>query len=147
MRACRIENGDRNHQSVFATIGQSSGSHYWEYIIVECSNDLGIYLGIAKKAGQALTLAELRDTYGLLLPEHKKFYRVPDASRYQLDQNKIGAPGKAGDTYGMLLEFTSSGNAALTIFKNGECMGKMYPDIAEGEYYPCVSLVGGKNTV
>ena len=47
----------------------------------------------------------------------------------------------------MLLEFKSSGKAALTIFKNNECMGKMYPDIAEGEYYPCVSLVGGKNTV
>ena len=47
----------------------------------------------------------------------------------------------------MLLEFTSSGKAALTIFKNGECMGQMYPDIAPGEYYPCVSLVGGKNSV
>lgn len=47
----------------------------------------------------------------------------------------------------MLLEFNNDGKGALTLFKNGECMGKMYPDIAEGEYFPCVSLVGGKNIV
>ena len=68
-----------------ATVGYHGGKrNYWELNIVQINNDLGMYIGICKKA-DAVTLAELRDTYGLLLPEHKKFYRVPDARRYQLD--------------------------------------------------------------
>lgn len=41
-------------------------------------------MGICKKT-EAVTLAQLKDTYGLLIPEHKKFSRKPDDSAYKLD--------------------------------------------------------------
>jgi len=72
-------------------MGFSSGRNYWELTIVEMTADLGIYIGICKKT-EAVTLAELKDTYGLLLAEHKKFYRVPDAGNYKLDKKLNSKP-------------------------------------------------------
>ena len=146
LKACRVNCGDSNHRTVLATSGINRGRSYWELNIVSLQNDLGVYMGICKKQ-EAVTLAQLKDTYGLLIPEHKKFSRKPDSGGYTLDQKKIAPPAKSGDIYGLLLEFEDNGKANLTFFKNGQCMGNIFPEIAEGEYYPCLSLTSGNNTV
>ena len=146
LKAARVDCSDTNHRTVLSTCGISRGRLYWELTIQSLQNDLGVYMGIAKRS-EAATLAQLKDTYGLLIPEHKKFSRKPEAGSYNLDQNKIAPPAKEGDVYGLLLEFESNGKASLTFFKNKLCMGKLHPDVPEGEYYPCVSLSQGKNTV
>ena len=103
-----------------------------------------IYVGICKIQEPA-TLGELKDTYGILIPETKKFFRLPEAHSYEMKE--FGPGAKSGDVIGVLLEFKDNGLGELTFFKNGGSMGKTYTDIKEGEYAPCVSLNAGKNTV
>ena len=146
MREVREKCSDHNHRTVLATVGYSRGKHYWEITVQQYEGNTSIYLGICKKV-DSVTLAELRDTYGLLIPENKKFLRPPDSGNYTLDRKTHGQPAKNGDVYGTLLEFDGEGKGSLTFFRNGASMGQLFTEIAAGEYYPCISLGHGSNTV
>ena len=91
-----------------------------------------------------MTLGEIKDTYGILVPETKKFYCLPNSS-YKMPN--FGPGAKTGDVIGVLLEFNEDGKGQLTFFKNGASMGKVYSDIKEGDYTPCISMSNGKNTI
>jgi len=92
-----------------------------------------------------VTLGELRDCYGILIPEGQKFSRPPKADRYIMKSFELSF--KEGDSIGVLLEFKADKKGELSFFKNGETIGNLFSDIKEGVYYPCLSLNGGNNVV
>lgn len=71
--------------------------------------------------------------------------RPPESGNYTLDRKTHGEPLKNGDVLGVLLEFDNNRKGSLTFFRNGACMGQLFKDIVEGEYYPCVSMNHGNN--
>jgi hypothetical protein len=78
---------------------------------------------------KAITLGELKDTYGLLMPECKKFSRRPDSTKYEMEKF-VNQTIRNGDTIGVLLEFDAeSGISSLSFFRNGGLLGKAFEDI------------------
>ena len=68
-----------------------------------------------------MTLAQLKDTYGILVPDCKTFERRPESSNYTM--GKTGPKVTSGDTIGVLLEFNSeSSKAKINFYKNGELL-------------------------
>lgn len=94
---------------------------------------------------KAITLGELKDTYGLLMPECKKFSRRPDSTKYEMEKF-VNQTIRNGDTIGVLLEFDAeSGISSLSFFRNGGLLGKAFEDIQASEYFPCLSINYGRN--
>lgn len=92
-----------------------------------------------------LTLGELKDTYGLLVPDCKTFERRPETSNYRMGSS--GSKVTSGDTIGVLLEFDPSGQAKVNFYKNGELLEQEFKNIKAGEYFPCLSINYGKNQI
>lgn len=145
-KATRVShNGhERNHRTVMATQGFSQGRRYWEVNCETLDSGVAVYIGVCKMQ-DTLTLGELKDTYGLLVPDCKTFERRPDSSNYKMGNS--GQKVTNGDIIGVLLEFEGSGKAKINFYKNGELLSQEFRDIKEGEYYPCLSINYGKNFV
>lgn len=82
MHAC---SGERNHRTVIATNAFSCGRRYWEVCIDSLESNLSIYIGVCKKQ-DPITLGELKESYGILIPEGKKFSRLPDSGSYSMEK-------------------------------------------------------------
>ena len=63
---------------------------------------------------ETVTLGELRDTYGIIIPDSKTFVRKPDSRHYNMEG--LGDKINEGDRVGLLLEFNDSGEGSLTFF-------------------------------
>ena len=123
----------------------AGGRRYWECNLESLESNLSVYIGICKNQ-DPISLGELKETYGLLCPEGKKFSRKPDTGSYSME--KFAPTTKAGDTIGVLLEFNpDNGQGTLTFFINGGSVGQAFTDIKADEYYPCLSVNYGKNVV
>lgn len=92
-------------------------------------------------------MGELKDCYGLLLPEGKKFSRKPDAGNYSMEGTVFKDHMKQGDTLGLLLEFPDPEKATLTFFRNGKLIGKIFNEIKPMNYFPCASLLQLNNEI
>ena len=146
-KATRVShNGnERNHRTVIATQGFSQGRRYWEVNCETLDTGVAVYIGVCKMQ-DTLTLGELKDTYGILVPDCKTFERRPESSNYKM--GSTGPKVTNGDIIGVLLEFESdSGKAKINFYKNGELLEQEFRDVKEGEYYPCLSINYGKNFV
>lgn len=120
------------------------GRRYWEITCETIEGHTSIYIGICKEQSP-VTLPELQNTYGLLIPECKKFSRKPDDSRYQMEQF-VTHSIRNGDRVGVLLEFSDENQtASLSFFKNGSLLGRAFSGLEPGEYYPCLSVNYGTN--
>jgi len=124
----RDSSGEHNHRTVLATQGFSQGRRYWEVCTDTIEGATSIYIGICKMQ-KPVTLGEMQNSFGLLVPECKKFSRRPESSKYDMEkfaQHSI----RNGDTIGILLEFEAdNGVASLSFFRNGGLMGKAFNDI------------------
>ena len=87
----------------------------------------------------------MQEIYGILIPECKKFSRRPEANAYSME--KFGSSVSQGDVIGLLLEFVEGGQAELTFFKNGGLIGKAFTEMKEGQYFPCLSINYGQNSL
>ena len=85
MRVKRVYERESDHRTCSTTQSFNKGRIYWEIVIesVEGAGSNLIYVGICK-VQEATTLGEIKDTYGILVPETKKFYRLPKASQYKM---------------------------------------------------------------
>jgi hypothetical protein len=90
-------------------------------------------------------LGQLKEIYGIIAPDEKLFYRYPTSHNWLMPQ--FGNRKTHGDTIGVLIEFGEDGYGKMTFFKNGKLLGSPYTRIKPGQYYPCISLAGGKNIV
>lgn len=136
--------GERNHRTVMATSGFKTGRRYWEINCETLDTGVAVYIGVCKMQ-DVLTLGELKDTYGILVPDCKTFERRPEMSNYKM--GSTGPKVNNGDVIGVLLEFDPSGKAKINFYKNGELLEAEYKDVAAGEYFPCLSVNHGKNLV
>ena len=127
-----------------ATQGVTQGRRYWEVNCETLDTGVAVYIGVCKME-EILTLGELKDTYGLLVPDCKTFERRPETSNYKM--GSTGPRVASGDIIGVLLEFEASGKAKINFYKNGELLEMEFRDVKEGEYYPCLSINYGKNLV
>ena len=104
---------------------------------------VALYIGVCKMQ-DTVTLGELKDTFGILVPDCKTFERRPETSNYTM--GKTGPKVSNGDNIGVLLEFNpKSGKAQINFYKNGELLEMEFKDVKEGEYFPCLSINHGKN--
>ena len=47
-------------------------------------SNMSMFIGVAVKQ-EPVTLAEMKETYGILVPDGKTFKRLPDSSNYQME--------------------------------------------------------------
>ena len=94
---------------------------------------------------ETLTLGELKETFGILVPDVKTFERRDTASQYSMGKTS-DVKVSNGDNIGVLIDFNAeSGKAQINFYKNGELLELEFKDVKEGEYYPCLSINHGKN--
>lgn len=70
---------------------------------------VALYIGVCKMQ-DTVTLGELKETFGILVPDCKTFERRYDAGNYTM--GKTGPKVSAGDNIGVLLEFDSESGKA-----------------------------------
>ena len=65
-------------------------------------SNMSMFIGVAIKQ-DPVTLAEMKETYGILVPDGKTFKRLPESSNYQMEG--FAPKTTNGDRIGVLLEF------------------------------------------
>ncbi len=117
-----------------ASIGITSGKHYWEYTLATTTNSSNASLiGIVKSD------APISNNYVGETASGWAFYSA-DGRKVTSDSfSSYGSGMSNGDTIGVAFD---ADNGTLAFYQNGSSLGNAFTGLTSGPYFPAVSLYG-----
>jgi tripartite motif-containing protein 9/67 len=133
---------EQDFETVLATEGFSSGSHYWELKIDTFVDLEDLYVGIAKKNTDLYQRAcDCNTFWGWMCCCGRKFNPTNGMMNVQIAE--YGGLSKIHDTIGVHLEF-KNGAGKLSFYRNGAFLGVAHEGIPPATYYPAVCMYYGE---
>lgn len=139
-----------DYETILASLGFSSGRHYWEIKIDEFGIEEDIWIGVAKAGIKTTQHPDQIQgmTWGWQCTSGRKTW-WPQNDKPQ--SVSYGDYSSRGEVIGVLLELSQQDGLnymTLTYYRNGKNLGHAYQQehIYEGLIYPCVSLLNNQET-